>query len=877
MNKHILLLLFILIFALNPVEACDIYINSLPYNITQNNTFYCLTTSSTNLIKTAIQFGNSSSWVIQNSTLDCQGYTLDGNKVSNTYGVFLNTSSTINNTIKNCRITDFIVGVYPYSSTNNILSNITANSNTYGIWLRYSSNNILSNITANSNSYGIGIASSPNNNFTDINLNNNSLSGTNPSSSNNNIFTNLIVNNNTISISSSNNNILTNITANNGGISLAWSNNSILTNIVLTKSGGSGVDITYSTNNTLTNVTAVNHTYGIYLDTSSNNILTTITSVNNTNSGINLYSSNDNTLTNIIANNNNGSAIHGGIKLYSSSRNILTNVTTNNNNLYGIRLYPDSSNNILTNVTSNNNYYGIEFESSSSNNILANITAINNSKGTWSWGIHLWSEASNNSFTSVTSENNSVGIGIGYYSSNNRFYDVTIITPTRYDIHLSYGGENYFINSVFNKSSIVFDTYAYDAKLYNQYYLDVYVVNNSGNPLDNATVIGNDTASISNTENPTSNFSALTNISGYIPRQLLTEFMANKTYNSTSGGYLYFTNYILTTSKIGYQTDSRQLNLTTNTLSSITLQGTSQCTDNAQCLGGYCVHNICRSTTFYCGDDYCDPAESCSFCIKDCGECSKATTVPVNIPSPADPTEFPPTVIELKELPEVGTPITLPATGLTIRLEPNFVLTAYPLTNKIAVIHNISKIEEPNKYKILLCNQTSISSYEIEVTIDLAYYCANYSDSFLEEPTINIFKFKENDWIPLITGNMIRNTTRKIVCGKIESTPYMIAGFQPIPTSETAFQAISDVNSSIDVAKSQDIDVSEANSLLNKAVYEYYSCNYVKAKAFADQALNSMVKISIPEAVRKYFLPISLFTVPIILIWYYRLMKKLKR
>jgi len=69
---------------------CQVYINSLPYNITQNNTYYCLNTSSTNLAGTAIQFGNSSSWVIQNSTLDCQGFNIDGNKTSNTYGNLLN-------------------------------------------------------------------------------------------------------------------------------------------------------------------------------------------------------------------------------------------------------------------------------------------------------------------------------------------------------------------------------------------------------------------------------------------------------------------------------------------------------------------------------------------------------------------------------------------------------------------------------------------------------------------------------------------------------------------------------------------------------------------------------------------------------------------
>jgi len=33
---------------------------------------------------------------------------------------------------------------------------------------------------------------------------------------------------------------------------------------------------------------------------------------------------------------------------------------------------------------------------------------------------------------------------------------------------------------------------------------------------------------------------------------------------------------------------------------------------NLGCAGGYCVHNICRSASTYCGDGYCDTGESCT-------------------------------------------------------------------------------------------------------------------------------------------------------------------------------------------------------------------------------------------------------------------------
>jgi len=47
----------------------------------------------------------------------------------------------------------------------------------------------------------------------------------------------------------------------------------------------------------------------------------------------------------------------------------------------------------------------------------------------------------------------------------------------------------------------------------------------------------------------------------------------------------------------------------------------ASCTYADSCLGGYCVHNICRSSSTYCGDGYCDSGETCSSCSTDCGVC----------------------------------------------------------------------------------------------------------------------------------------------------------------------------------------------------------------------------------------------------------------
>jgi len=70
----------------------------------------------------------------------------------------------------------------------------------------------------------------------------------------------------------------------------------------------------------------------------------------------------------------------------------------------------------------------------------------------------------------------------------------------------------------------------------------------------------------------------------------------------------------------------------TTTFSTIThiprLPETSSCWDSEDCTTGYCVHNICRSSSTYCGDTFCDAGENCSLCQLDCGTCSQSPTTP---------------------------------------------------------------------------------------------------------------------------------------------------------------------------------------------------------------------------------------------------------
>jgi hypothetical protein len=42
------------------------------------------------------------------------------------------------------------------------------------------------------------------------------------------------------------------------------------------------------------------------------------------------------------------------------------------------------------------------------------------------------------------------------------------------------------------------------------------------------------------------------------------------------------------------------------------------CNSNSNCYSGYCVHSICRSSSPYCGDGYCDSGETITNCPADC-------------------------------------------------------------------------------------------------------------------------------------------------------------------------------------------------------------------------------------------------------------------
>jgi parallel beta-helix repeat protein len=510
--------------------------------------------------------------------------------LSSKYGIFNITSGLRNITIFNNSVYtsggDVSYAIYLSVNNSNISYNNVTTSGAYGdgIYLRSSSNNIITGnniMTSGSDAHGIYLYSSSN-----ITMKNNNITVStavngglglfidgvsashyiheiDESNKVNNrpvkyykyIYNQVIANNNTwatLIVASSNNITITNVTPSPWGMGI------LLVNV-------SNSNISYNRIST----TAWSGD-GIYLRLGSNNIITgnNITLIGPYGTGICLYSSSNNN--SITRNNVTNSGSNGlGIELQSGSdKNSITrnNVVTSGVDGWGIFLYSGWNNNITgNNVTTSVEFgYGIYLGQCWNNNIIENNVTTSGTHR--SHGIYLRYSSSNNIIIGNRIRTTSTTSSHGIYfesSTNNRVINTDISTAggTSYDIYLEGTSNevNYLINCTYNKTDIQSSSTT-NMKLYNQYYLDVHVNNTAGLPVDSALVIANDTNAVANVENPTSNFIALTASTGWIDRQILTEFMANGSYNL--GNYLYFNNYTVNASKNGYSDASTTVNLT---------------------------------------------------------------------------------------------------------------------------------------------------------------------------------------------------------------------------------------------------------------------------------------------------------------------------
>jgi len=106
-------------------------------NLNTSNEIYYLNTSITNTNNKVCM--NISA---DNVTLDCQGYTIDGDDSVDSWGIFAYLVSDVN--IKNCSVSDFADGIRMNFVNGGIINNTLTKSNRKrGIYLKYANNLIL--------------------------------------------------------------------------------------------------------------------------------------------------------------------------------------------------------------------------------------------------------------------------------------------------------------------------------------------------------------------------------------------------------------------------------------------------------------------------------------------------------------------------------------------------------------------------------------------------------------------------------------------------------------------------------------------------------------------------------------------------------------
>jgi len=399
-----------------------------------------------------------------NVTLDCQSYSITGSGAEGSFGID-NNASYSNITVKNCNISNFMVGIIsgnvfisPPTPANytTILNNTVTNNSFLGVLLVGTNGNITNNIV-NSNGLvdggiaGIAVAAGSQNTITNNTANNNSIYG--------------------IYLLNSSNNTLTGNTADNNsyGILLESSSNSTLTNNTITSVNGFGISLSSSSGSTIrNNILASTDGYGITLSdgSDSNTISDNSISASGTNIPLNAIAgiyiesgsdSNNFTGNNVTVTDGFGAFITDSSISNSFARN---NITATGSNVAGFYLESSSDGNAFTNNTVTS-AYSVFIASSSSNTFTGNNVTGGDA------GVYLESSADSNTFSHNTItgdygiyaqfgsnatfiDNNMTGDGISaylYFFDNSTFSGNNLTSDSNYGVRMDYSDYGNFTDN----------------------------------------------------------------------------------------------------------------------------------------------------------------------------------------------------------------------------------------------------------------------------------------------------------------------------------------------------------------------------------------------------------------------------------------------
>jgi len=428
-----------------------------------------ITSSSNIIIKNSFLLSNAD-WGIRISA--SSNITTTNCTFQNNWGGIL-FSSSLDNRITNCTISDYKTLLRLWQSSRNNIQGCVVESNECGFISYYSLNNTIANCKfSENNEDGISLYSSLNNQITNCTISYNSLRGISFDNSSENQITNCVISNNIQGAylsSSSDKNCITacDIYNNYYGVEFYASSNNILRSDILENNtynfGVQGVDISdfyqdidtsniingkpiyyiveqnnlvfnntlstgylglVSCNNTrIENITFTDNIQGLLLANTSYSGITNCTGYNNY-YGICLVCSTNNTIIYPTTYDN-----EYGIYLGSSSSNTVTNCAFLSNNKYGIKLY-NSSNNQITNSTISNNSYKSIFLDCSLENQIFHCTVSDNSQ----YGICLYSSMHNTITNSTISNNSKYSIHLTDTSNCNQITNCQISNNSDYGI-----------------------------------------------------------------------------------------------------------------------------------------------------------------------------------------------------------------------------------------------------------------------------------------------------------------------------------------------------------------------------------------------------------------------------------------------------------
>ena len=221
-------------------------------------------------------------------------------------------------------------------------------------------------------------------------------------------------------------------------------------------------------------------------------------------------------------------------------------------------------------------------------------------------------------------------------------------------------------------------------------------------------------------------------------------------------------------------------------------------------------------------------------------------------------------VPELEPMPEPGETTDLPPGGARFEIDKGNFTFLFAFGDNIT-INNITRID-PNRFKVLACYQGLIDAYEINLSTDESYLCVDTS-KYENLEDIHIYQYHNKTWTRLQ-----KRYNDTYICGKITSTPYMIAGFKTSASQKQALSTIESANNTINKALLNQKDVSYCIELLNQAIDKYWNCEYAQATQLATKANQCAGAFELP----KYTIPVLTIIALLVALFYLRLKHKVK-